>query len=183
MLEYSTPSSGGHAGGKVHRTDGATTNFERGSPASSGGYSHYTTSFNGSQRGAGHDVFPPRPTLRSPYFNSLLPDWDSRQVIPKPLDSFTARLAVVPKFNDKPCDMKVVNNMWKTFKRKFSGEKGESWTKHLDSLETEVFEANSLVPKQCYYAIRKTLTGYALKTIVAMEWGTEKSAWPKCVPS
>ena len=176
MLEYSTPSSGGHAGGKVYRTDGATTTFERGSPASSGGYSHYTTSFNGSQRGAGHDVFPPRPTLRSPYFNSLLPDWDSRQVIPKPLDSFTARLAVVPKFNDKPCDMKVVNNMWKTFKRKFSGDKGESWTKHLDSLETKVFETNSLVPKQCYYVIRKTLTGYALKTIVAMERGTEKPA-------
>ena len=72
---------------------------------------------------------------------------------------------------------------WKTFKRKFSGDKGESWTKHLDSLETEVFEANSLVPKQCYYAIRKTLTGYSLKTLVAMERGTEKPAWPKCVPS
>ena len=118
--------------------------IERGSPASSGGYSHYTTSFNG---GAGHDIFPPRPSLRSPYYTSLLPDWDSRQVISKPLGTFTQRLAITPKLNEKSCDMEVVNNMWKTFKWKFSGGKVESWTKHLDRLETEVFEANGLITK------------------------------------
>ena len=74
MLEFDTPVSGGHTGLKVHRTDGATTKFGKGSPASSGGYSHYTTSFNESRSGSHADIFPQRPRLRSPYYTRMLPD-------------------------------------------------------------------------------------------------------------
>ena len=164
MLEFNTPIPGSHTGEKVHRTDGATTKFGKGSPASSGGYSHYTTSFNASRSGSHADIFPQRPRLRSPYYTRMLPDWDSRQVIPKPIDTLLARLTRVSKLDEKSkTDMKPVMNLYKHFKGKYAGNNTVSWTKHIDSLETEVFEAQSLVPKQCYYVIRKTLTGPALK--------------------
>ena len=78
--------------------------------------------------------------------------------------------------------MKVVNSIFKNYTETFSGSGTENWSTHVDTLETEVFEAESFVPKQCYYAIRKTLTGKALKALQDIERGLDTPDWGSCIP-
>ena len=60
----------------------------------------------------GVEIFPQRPRLRSPCYTRMLPDWDSMQVIPKPIDTLLARLARVSKFDEKSkTDMESVMNL------------------------------------------------------------------------
>ena len=182
MLEYQTPSAGSHYGPSRHRSDGATAN-NGGSPASQYGYSRFT-SFDGSHVNRSFaQLSASQQQLQTPFYNKLLPDWDSRKVIPKPTDSLLARLCRKLPPTDKQPSMKPVNEMWKTFKHTFHGEVTESWAKHIDKLENEVFEPNSFTPKQCYYAIRKTLRSKAQKHIEDMERGTAKPNWVACIPS
>ena len=83
----------------------------------------------------------------------------------------------------KPLNMKALNDIYKYFKHTFSGSQQESWAGHLDKLESEVFERNSFVPKQCYFTLRMTLRSAALTSIVSIEQGTEKPNWRLCIPA
>ena len=59
--------------------------------------------------------------------------------------------------SDKSPDVKPVNDVWKTFKQTFQGDRKQSWSRHINKLEVEVFSPNSFVPKQVYHDLRKTL--------------------------
>ena len=91
MLSYTTPSTGIHASGRGHRSDGATAKIG-GSPASQpGNFNHYTTTFNDSDAGFSRNNIQVRQQPTTPYYMRILPDWDNRQIIPKPADSFVKR--------------------------------------------------------------------------------------------
>ena len=191
---HTPPASGSHTRREEYSSDGAITNFTGGSPTQHGVRStHYTTPYEANPYKANYhsnhaQLYPPRRQLRTPDYARLLPDWDSRKVIPEPLLSFCQRLKYTsPKQTGKdgqpkPLDMKALNDIYKYFKHTFSGSPQESWARHLDKLEAEVFERNSFVPKQCYFTLRTTLRSAALKTIVSIERGTEKPQWRLCIP-
>ena len=160
MFGYHTPpTSGSHTRRDEYSSDGATANFTGGSPAQHGVYStHYTTPYEANPYQANHNLnhaqlYPQQRQLRTPDYGRLLPDWDSRKVIPKPLLSFCQRLKYTPPTvtakdgQPKPLEMKALNDVYKYFKQTFSGSEQESWASHLDKLEAEVFERNSFVPK------------------------------------
>ena len=196
MFGYHTPpASGSHTRREEYSSDGATTNFTGGSPAQHGVRStHYTTPYEANPFQANHilnhtQLYPPRRQLRTPDYARLLPDWDSRKVIPEPLLTFCQRLKYTPpRATDKDgkaklLDMKALNDIHKYFKHTFSGSQQESWAGHLDKLESEVFERNSFVPKQCYFTLRMTLRSAALTSIVSIDQGTEKPNWRLCIPA
>ena len=196
MFGYHTPpASGSHTRREEYSSDGATANFTGGSPAQHGVRStHYTTPYEANPFQANHilnhaQLYPPRRQLRTPDYARLLPDWDSHKVIPEPRLTFCQRLKYTPpRATDKdgkakPLDMKALNDIHKYFKHTFSGSQQESWAGHLDKLESEVFERNSFVPKQCYFTLRMTLRSAALTSIVSIEQGTEKPNWRLCIPA
>ena len=159
MFGFNTPPvPGSHAGHRKDGSDGAIAKNETVSPTQHGAYStHYTTPFHNSNTASKY-VYPGRPRIRSPDYTRLLPDWDTTKVVPRPLDSFIRRLQRGPLeiTIHVRINMKAVQNIYRYFKSTFSGETTESWAKHLDSLESEVFEREDFYPKQCYYCLLYT---------------------------
>ena len=74
MLEYASPGGGSHTSSRSYGSDGATRNWR--SPQTS-----YTTPFQPQFENSGYFS---APRAQSPYYTRMLPDWDSRMVIPKP---------------------------------------------------------------------------------------------------
>ena len=78
--------------------------------------------------------------------------------------------------------MKPVYTALKKFTDTFSGSKHEDGSNHIDLLETNCFEANDFAAKQCYYAIKFTLTGRAQLCLKNLELGLERPDWRKSIP-
>ena len=112
MLQFHTTPDSRHGDGDLDDSDG-TTRTSEGSRVRQPS-SHYTTIASANSNvGAGSTPAQVPPT---PYFTNLIPDWDTRKVIPKPVDSFVTRLQKTVKDRDEG-HMKPVHGMWKTFKR------------------------------------------------------------------
>ena len=169
MLGYNTPPfTGSHTGNRGDGLDGATPNLGTGSPAQhAGNSSHYTSPYanNNTYKYNSAHLYPSRPQLRSPEYMRLLPDWDSRNVVPKPRQSLILRLQSAQNLPDSAFDMKAVSNVHKYYTNTYSGLHTESWAEHLDELEAEFFERENFKRKQCYFVIRSTLRSAALTTL------------------
>ena len=166
MFGYHTPPMpGSHTGHEEAGSDGATTNKEAGSPGQHWGYSAHNTTTFGTDH-VNNKQHPERPQLRSPEYMGLVPDWDSRKVVPRPLHTFIVRLNREPTSSKllTHIDMKAVGNVYKYFKKTYSGLKEQCWASHIDALEAEVFERENFGPKQCYYTLRASLRDRALTT-------------------
>ena len=175
---------GSHTGQREDGSDGATTTLESGSPVQHGAHStHFTTpGLNNPNVYNQRYLFPHRPL--QPDYAKLLPDNDTRDVVPQPLSSFIVRLrrGAFQTTNSSFLSMKSISNFSKYFKHTYSGARNESWAQHLDHIETEVFERENFYPKQCYYALRGTLTLDAMQTIQLIERGLETPRWRTCIP-
>ena len=158
MYGYHTPPMpGSHARPRKDGTDGATAKFEAVSPAQHAAHSTHYSSPSSNQT-ANNYLYPGRPANNAPDYSRLLPDYDTRNIVPQPLHSLIQRLgrgAFPP--NTTQLSMKSIQTIYKYFKKTFSAERNESWAKHVDSIEAEVFEREDYYPKQCYYASRSTL--------------------------
>ena len=55
--------------------------------------------------------------------------------------------------------MKLVNKITKNFKTRYSARQNDDWTRHLDFLETEVFQKEDFNVKQIYFAIKLSIFG------------------------
>ena len=185
---HTPPMPGSHTEHGEDGSDGATTKNDAGSLGQHRAYSaHNTTTFgNYHANNFQQQQFPSRPQLRSPEYMGLLPDWDTRKVVPRPLHTFIIRLhrgtSTVQTFEKRHPDMKAVNNVQKYFQKTYSGLKEQCWASHIDALEAEVFEREDFGPKQCYYTLRATLRDRALTTLHCIEQGLEQPQWRLCIP-
>ena len=119
-----------------------------------------------------------------PDYARLLPDWDPRKIVPTPVGTFITRLerGSFPATTSERISMKGVQNVYKYFKHTFAGDSKRSWAKHVDEMESEVFERENFYPKQCYYALRTTLRDDAKTTIQLVEQGLEQPQWREFIP-
>ena len=170
MLEYSSPGGGSHTSTRSHVSDGATRRWR--SPQAPNSTIPFSPDFNSAYSSR----------VQSPYYTRLLPDWDSRKVIPKPIDSFIQRLRKVVPSNAR-LSMKEVNKVPENCKLRFSGSPKENWAHIIDFLEAGIFEKHEFFPKQCYFAFRAILKDDALTKLEHLEENLEAPhSWKSCIP-
>ena len=154
--QYGSPSSS-HRGEWTNGSDGATRS-NPGSPEPRPYTQHYTTT----TPLYGHVESPHSRGFPTPTTNRQLTkepaDWDPRLHIPQPLATFIARLNAIEDTTTKP-KMKLVNEIAKNFKPRYAARQTDEWTRHLDLLETEVFQKEEFNVKQIYFAIKVTIFG------------------------
>ena len=182
-MHTATPGTTGHGGTRRDSSDGAIPQILGGSPA--GPAFHQ---FNRYSRIGNSEVHSPlqfSPIQRqqnSPYFARMVPDWDTRRIIPHPTATFIQRLKKIQRLEDRQPNMKPVYTMTKYFKNTFNGSKFQDWANHIDLLESTVFQAHDFIPKQCYFAIKATLTSTAQQCLQNLELGLERPDWRQCIP-
>ena len=172
MLEYSSPGGGSHTSTRSHVSDGVTRRWR--SPQAPNSTITFSPDFNSAYSSR----------VQSPYYTRLLPDWDSRKVIPKPIDSFIQRLRkLFPATSNARLSMKEVNKVPETCKLRFSGSPKENWAHIIDFLEAEVFEKHEFFPKQWYFTFRAILKDDALTKLEHLEENLEAPhSWKSCIP-
>ena len=111
------------------------------------------------------------------------PDWDPRLSIPQPLDTLITRINTTTSLTAIQQKMKVVQEMSKTFKPRYAARKDDDWAKHLDLLETEVFQREDFKPKQAYFAIKITIFGEPERCLRRLEIGIERPNLKSFIPT
>ena len=175
--QYGSPASS-HRGDGTNGLDGAT----RSNP-SSPEPRPYTQPYN-TTTPYGH-VESPRgfPTPSTKQLTKEPADWDPRLQIPQPLSTFTARINSIEDPTAAKPKMKLVNDITKSFKPRYAARQNDDcWTRHLDLLETEVFQKEDFNAKQIYFAINLTIFGEPERCMRRLEIGTERPNLQHYIP-
>ena len=156
---YSSPSSN-HRREWTNGSDGVTRS-DPSSPELRTYTQHYTTTppYKYGKVKTPHSTGFPTATTQTQIVKHMGADWDPRLHIPQPLSSFTARLNIIEDPAAPKPKMKLVNDVTKNFKPRYTARQNDDWTRHLDLIETEVFQKEDFTAKQIYFTIKLTIFG------------------------
>ena len=180
-LHYGSPSSS-HRGEWTNGSDGATRSNPSSPELRTYSQPHTTTPPFYGHVETPHSAGFPTPTTNKQITKEPA-DWDPRLQIPKPLSTFTARLNLIEDPTTPKPKMKLVNEVAKSFKPRYAARQNDDWTRHLDLLETEVFQKEEFQAKQIYFTIKITIFGEPERCMRRLEIGTERPNLQMYIPA